>query len=161
MSKHGIIIFGVSGCGKSTIGMLLAEKLNLPFFDADDFHPTSNIEKLTKGIPLTDDDREPWLKAINTKITEAKPGFILSCSALKESYRLILSQNIKGIRWIHLDGTFDLIYERLKQRSNHFMNPELLKDQFDTLEIPEYGKKYSIDYPPDVIVQKILNQIVE
>lgn len=152
------IIMGVSGCGKSTIAQKLSEKTRIPFVDADDFHPTGNIEKMSKGIPLNDEDRLPWLKNLNSFLQKeaTNKGTILACSALKESYRRILSKNI-SVTWIYLKGDFNTIYNRLNKREDHFMDSSLLQSQFDTLEEPTYGTHISIDQNPETIVQSILN----
>ncbi|MCR9132772.1 MAG: gluconokinase [bacterium] len=156
-----IILFGVSGCGKSTVASLLAKLLDVPFIEADDFHPKANIYKMKSGIPLNDEDRKPWLDTLNSELHKrSETGFVLACSALKEQYRKLLSDGILGIRWIYLDGSFDTIHQRMKERE-HFMKPEMLQSQFDALEIPEYGIHCSIEYPPEEIVNQILEQLSE
>lgn len=153
------IVMGVSGCGKSTIGKLLADRLKLPFYDADDFHPDSNKDKMAKGIPLTDDDRLPWLNAIwnQMKIWTKADGAVLACSALKETYRALLSKELK-VQWIYLDGNYDLIRNRLNERKNHFFNPELLLSQFDILEVPDYALKMDISNSPESIINSIISE---
>lgn len=138
MSKV-IVIMGVSGCGKTSVGRQLGWSLKLPFYDADDFHPSTNIEKMKSGVPLTDDDRRPWLVTLATEIQkwENDGGAILACSALKEAYRQLLSEKT-NIQWVYLAADFDVIYQRMKQR-DHFMKAEMLQSQFDTLEVPKYG----------------------
>lgn len=152
-----IIVTGVSGSGKTTIGSLLAKRLNLPFYDADDFHPSVNVEKMQEGIPLTDHDREPWLNQLAEKITEwdSKQGAILACSALKEEYRKIL-QVIPHIHWIHLKGEKQLLSARLSNRKNHYMNPDLLTSQFETWEDPSYGLHLEVVGNPGEIVEEAL-----
>lgn len=154
------IITGVSGSGKSTIGSLLSKKTYLPFFDADDFHPTVNVEKMTRGIPLDDHDRMPWLNTLSEKITEWENsgGAILACSALKESYRQIL-QSIQGIIWIHLKGEKPLLEERLQNRKNHYMNPGLLTSQLETWEDPSYGFHLDVSATPEQLVEEILKHM--
>lgn len=156
------IVTGVSGSGKTTIGTLLSQKSFLPFFDADDFHPSSNVEKMSQGIPLTDKDRMPWLNHLAEKIQdwEKSGGAILACSALKESYRSIL-QSVPDIFWIHLQGERLLLEERLKNRKNHYMPPGLLTSQLDTWEQPAYGLHLDIKNTPEVIVQEILKHILD
>ncbi|HSI74655.1 MAG TPA: NADP-dependent phosphogluconate dehydrogenase [Lunatimonas sp.] len=151
-----IIVYGVTGCGKSTVGQLLAEKLNFPFYDGDNFHPISNVEKMRKGIPLTDEDRIPWLNNLRSNIQtwERNGGAVLACSALNEKYRKILKRGSNPI-WVLLDGSKELIQERLDARIGHFMNPALLESQFATLEKPTYGVKVPIDKSPAEIVEQI------
>lgn len=152
---------GVSGCGKTTVGKLLSQNTGIPFIDADAFHPTENIQKMTSGIALTDIDRKPWLENLNQELKQQsqKQGAILACSALKEKYRNILSKDIKNIQWIFLKGDFKRIQERMKRRKNHFMDANLLQSQFDTLETPEYGMHISIENSPEKIVMQIINSV--
>ncbi|CAL2081746.1 decarboxylating NADP(+)-dependent phosphogluconate dehydrogenase [Tenacibaculum sp. 190524A05c] len=156
-----IVVMGVSGCGKSTIGNSLSQRMEIPFLDADDFHPKANIEKMSRGEALTDNDRLPWLQALNAELkTRIKSGgAILACSALKEEYRKILSDNITTIQWVFLEGSFDLIKKRIETRSNHFMDATLLQSQFDTLEIPNYGIKVSCEKSPEDITNEILREM--
>lgn len=157
-----IFIMGVSGVGKSTIGTLLSERLGIPFFDGDDFHPPSNILKMSNKQALTDEDRLPWLRALNelAKGQLKKNSCIIGCSALKESYRTQLSQEIENqSKWIHLQGTFDQILDRLQNRSDHFMPKELLKSQFDTLQASEASMNIDIKNSPDEIVQMIIEAL--
>jgi len=155
-----IIVTGVSGSGKTTIGSLLAKRLDLPFYDADDFHPTLNVEKMQKGIPLTDHDREPWLNHLAEKIEEwdSKHGAILACSALKEEYREIL-QVVPHIHWVHLKGEKQLLAERLSNRKNHYMNPDLLTSQLETWEDPSYGLHLDVKGIPDDLVDQIMEYL--
>jgi len=153
-----IIVMGVSGSGKSRIGKAIASKLQLPFFDADDFHPKVNIKKMAGGTPLKDNDRLPWLKKLSTQIHlwQKDKGAVLACSALKNDYRSILGPtNI----YILLDGSFELIQQRLSKRSEHFMPESLLKSQFATLEKPNNGIVLSIDNSVDNIVNAALKEI--
>lgn len=152
------IIMGVSGCGKTTIGQLLASRLKLPFLDADDYHPVENIRKMAGGVPLTDTDRMPWLKLLSETLTSYRhDGVVLACSALKEMYRKTLADQ-EGIEacWVFLHSDFETIYERLKARKGHFMTPDLLQSQFDTLEPPTYGLHLDIEEDPDKLVDRIL-----
>ncbi len=132
----------------------------MPFFDADDFHPPENIAKMSKGNPLNDQDRLPWLLRLN-QLAQAevqKNGAVIACSALKADYRSILSENItKNTHWIYLKGTYSLIFDRMKQR-DHFMPPHLLQSQFDTLEEPVDALHVSIDNTPEAIVNFILEK---
>lgn len=152
-----IIVFGVTGCGKSTVGELLAEKLQLPFYDADHFHSVENVQKMSQGIPLTDHERIPWLEDLGQHLRRwsQQDGAVLACSALKEEYRRILA-TVNGIHWVLLEGSKELIRKRLSSRIGHFMNPELLDSQFETLEKPDYGLTVSIDQKPASIVNEIL-----
>jgi carbohydrate kinase (thermoresistant glucokinase family) len=156
-----IITMGVSGCGKTTIGKLLADKLEIPYFDADDFHPQVNIDKMEKGIPLTDEDRYPWLSDLANKMVdwEKNGGAVLSCSALKEDYRQILMSKVSEVRWVYLFGSYDVIVERMEKRGNHYMKSNLLQSQFDALEEPNYGIKVSILAAPHKIVEAILSKL--
>ena len=126
---------GVSGCGKTTLGNLLSRKTGLKFIDADFYHSEINKIKMKKSIPLSDSDREPWLKKINTELLRhSKSPLILACSALKEKYRLELVKGLKNkIKWFFLKGDFELINKRLENRKNHFMSNKLLKSQFEIL----------------------------
>lgn len=137
-----VIVFGVSGAGKTTIGKLLAEELGWKFYEADDFHPRSNIEKMHSGRPLTDEDRWPWLERLREQITRslaAKEGAVLACSALKRAYRerLRVSDDVK---FVFLRGDYTLIEKQLYRRRGHFMNSALLESQFADLEEPGPGE---------------------
>lgn len=158
MSQQVIYIMGVSGCGKSTIGKMLSERLGIPFYDGDDFHPKANIEKMSSGQALEDSDRWPWLEAIQvfaaTQIKEH--SVIIACSALKESYRKTLMKDLESqCLWVHLHGNFDLILQRINDRKGHFFDPALLLSQFDNLETPEYGLQLNIQNPPESIIDQI------
>jgi len=154
-----IIIMGVSGSGKTTVGQALAETLRWGFSDADDFHSPANVEKMKNGIPLTDEDREPWLRSIRAAIEQWKrdePGHVLACSALKGSYREILGQNDPEVKFVYLQGGFDLICQRLKERTSHFFNPALLRSQFDALENPKDALVVDVSKEPQEIISAIL-----
>ncbi|MBC1216557.1 gluconokinase [Trichormus variabilis ARAD] len=156
-----IIIMGVSGSGKTTIGQMLAESLHWEFYDADSFHSLENIEKMRRGIPLDDADRIPWLQSLQTAITnwlQNNRNVVLACSALKASYRqfLLLDTDIK---LVYLQGTFELIQTRLQKREHHFMNVELLTSQFASLEEPDDVIRVDISQSPQVIIQVIKTMI--
>lgn len=153
-----IYIMGVSGSGKTTIGKLLAEKTGLPFFDGDDYHPLENKEKMKAGNPLNDEDRQQWLHEINSlAINQSKlKGAIIACSGLKEKYRVLLASGVAEPVWIFLQGDYDVIHERMKQRQ-HFMPVNLLQSQFDDLEIP--GSVFTVDIKNDP--EKIVEMIFE
>ncbi|WP_339837535.1 gluconokinase [uncultured Maribacter sp.] len=162
MAKSQVLfVMGVSGSGKSTVGKLLSEKLNFPFFDGDSFHPEANIKKMSEGKPLNDDDRQGWLERLNEVAIENTPtGAVIVCSALKERYRTILGDNLKGQhQFIYLDGSFELINKRLSERKNHYMPKGLLKSQFDTLEVPTDVLTVSIDQSPTEIVDEIIKKL--
>lgn len=154
-----IIIMGVSGSGKTTIGKALAKTLNLPFYDGDDFHSQKNIQKLTEGNPLNDNDRKTWLKTLasNAYRWEAKGSAVIACSVLKESYREIL-QSMTKINWVYLSASYEVIYERMKNRT-HFMKPNMLQSQFDILEVPTYGVHIDATLSPNEIVSKIIHKL--
>ena len=156
-----LVVMGVSGVGKTTVGSLLAEALTLPFIDADDFHPKENIEKMASGIPLNDDDRHDWLLALNEVLLKHKStGAVLACSALKEKYRELLSNGIaKYVTFVFLEGTYAQLQERLQERKGHFMPAELLKSQLETLEPPKSAIKIAISYTSDEIVEQIIRQL--
>ncbi len=158
MSPRIIYIMGVSGSGKTTVGLELSEATGIPFFDADDYHSTANKEKMKAGHPLDDTDRQGWLEALNNLARQEakKAGAIIACSALKEKYRTILSNGIEEqVYWVVLDGAFEIIQERLKSRKEHFMPASLLQSQFDILEIPAGAMLADINHPPAKIAAEI------
>jgi len=153
------LLMGVSGCGKTTIGKALATKLGWDFYDADDFHTSENIAKMSSGISLDDYDRAPWLVSlhalISTCLNENKPG-VLACSALKERYRQMLLSGNQGLLIVYLKGDYDLIWARMIARSGHYMKPEMLKSQFDALDEPTNGFVVDVSLSVDEIVKFIL-----
>ena len=154
---------GVSGSGKTTIGRLLSEKTGIPFFDGDDFHSAANKEKMKAGSPLTDADRQGWLQSLNKLAIEesVKQGAIIACSALKEKYRKLLSENLDNPAWVFLKGSFELISHRMKNRTGHFMPPVLLQSQFDTLELPHSAIIVQIENEPEEITDNIIQHLKE
>lgn len=133
MSKT-VVVMGVSGSGKSTVGVALAQRLRVPFVDADSLHPSANIAKMTAGQPLNDDDRYPWLERVGDWLAGHPDGAVASCSALRRKYRDQLRKHRAGIEFLHLSGSPELIQRRLAARSEHFMPAALLQSQFDALE---------------------------
>jgi gluconokinase len=158
-----VVVMGVSGAGKSTVGERLADRLRVPFADADEFHPPANLEKMAAGTPLTDEDRWPWLEAIGRWLGEhAEEGAVATCSALRRVYRDVLRQRAAGIWFLYLDGNNDVIAQRVSSRPLHFMPASLLQSQFDTLEPPDPDERaVAVDtgQPPDEIVDAFLAAI--
>jgi carbohydrate kinase (thermoresistant glucokinase family) len=157
-----IVVMGVSGAGKSTVGQIVAARLDSPFRDADSFHPQANIEKMSRGEPLTDEDRWPWLNAIAAWIAEHRAAgttCVVTCSALKRVYRdIVTNRQSADVRLVYLKGDFDLIEARLKARKGHFMPPGLLRSQFAALEEPgvdEGAIVVWIDATPEEIAEKV------
>jgi gluconokinase len=152
-----LLMMGVAGSGKTLIGSMLAKSLNWTFADADEFHPPANIEKMSRGIPLTDEDREPWLRAMRAAIdgwTRSGENAVLACSALKQRYREMLTSGTPT-RTIFLKGSPDLIQRRLLERQNHFMKSEMLTSQFADLEEPADAMVVDISQTPEQIVAAI------
>jgi gluconokinase len=164
-APHALILMGVSGSGKTTIGEELARRIGWRYEDADTFHPASNVAKMSSGQPLTDDDRWPWLRAIADEIDRASAAgerVVIGCSALRRVYRDVLVHGRHDVRLVYLDGTQALIADRLNQRKGHFMPPGLLTSQFGTLEPPtpdEHAITVSIDAPVETIVDDVLKQL--
>lgn len=152
-----LVLIGVSGCGKTAIGKELSNALKIPFYDADDFHSAENKEKMSRGVPLTDDDRLPWLKTLAGLLKE-KSSLILGCSALKESYRKILKVS-SDTQFIYLKGSYELIHDRLKERHGHFFDPHLLKSQFADLEEPREATVININKSIPKLVNEISSSI--
>lgn len=156
------IVMGVSGSGKTTIGKLLTKELNLPFYDADDFHPSENVEKMKNGIPLQDEDRKGWLAILaeNIQKWEQGGGAVLACSALKEKYRQQLTSiPEEHLKWIFLSADFKVILERLKARKGHYFKPEMLTSQFETLEEPQYGLRIIVNTSEENILKEIMTKL--
>jgi len=159
-----IIVMGVAGSGKTTVGKLLAERLQWPFVEGDRFHPQANIEKMQSGVPLTDEDRLPWLRALAQWIDEAQrenTRAVIACSALKRAYRAMLIRDPAQARIVYLKGSEATIAQRLSGRSGHFFPATLLRSQFDTLEEPTADEAIvvSAELPPDDIVEEIVGAL--
>jgi gluconokinase len=159
-----VIVFGVSGAGKTTIGKLLAEELGWHFYEADDFHPRANIDKMHRGVPLTDEDRSPWLERLRELITqclEAGDNAVLACSALKRAYRRCL-QVSNEVKFVFLHGDYALIAKQLRSRRGHFMNPVLLRSQFADLEEPKADEEVltiKLGRTPQELVEEIKTKL--
>jgi gluconokinase len=153
-----VVVMGVSGSGKTTVGAALAQRLGVPFADADDFHPPENITKMSAGIPLDDEDRRPWLETIAAWLAaHADAGGVASCSALKRSYRDILTETAPDAFFVHLHGERDVVAARVAGRPGHFMPTALVDSQFDTLEplaADEHGVVINLDQSIDALVEQ-------
>lgn len=159
---RALIVMGVSGSGKSTIGEALAKRLDWRFEDGDSFHLPANVAKMKAGHPLNDQDRRPWLEAIATEIERvaaAHSHVIIACSALKRAYRDILVHGRRDTRIVFLDGSEDLIASRLQKRKGHFMPPGLLASQFEALEVPT-AEEHVVTVPIDADIETIVDEIV-
>jgi len=153
------VIMGVSGCGKSTVGQALAVRLGCPFYDGDDFHPAANVAKMAGGAPLNDEDRAPWLAVLHELLArhvEKGETAVLACSALKKAYRDQLRAGQQDdVAFVYLQGSFDLIWQRMAARPNHYMKAAMLQSQFDTLEEPDDKEAIRIN------ISESINAIVE
>jgi gluconokinase len=162
MKTRFVIIMGVAGSGKTTVGQALARQLGLDFYDADAFHPAENIHKMASGIPLDDADRLPWLKSLRaliaTSLDKNCPA-VLACSALKESYRRVLLEGNQDALLVYLKGSYDLIWSRISARQDHYMKPQMLRSQFEILEEPENVPTIDIALSVEKIVEKILKHL--
>jgi len=156
-----VIVMGTTGSGKTTIGTLLAKRLGCEFVDADDFHPPANVEKMKDGIPLTDADREPWLKALHDKIVEwtaEKRNVVLACSALRQSYRDELRASL-DVKFVYLKGSYELFSQRVLGRKGHFAKQDLLASQFATLEEPTDAITVDATKSTEQIVSEVRRQL--
>src|SRR5688572_18376332 len=157
-----VVLFGVAGSGKSTVGIMLASAMNCAFLEGDALHPPANVDKMSRGIPLTNDDRGPWLAAIRARIVEfSRRGddFVVACSALKQNYRDFLAARVP-ITWIFLKASEELSRFRLENRPSHFMKADMLASQFDALEQPsEDAIVVDASLPPDIILAQVLPQL--
>ena len=162
MKARFVIVMGVAGSGKTTVGEQLAQRLGWNFYDADAFHPAENIAKMANGTPLNDTDRVPWLAALNalisTSLKENRPA-VLACSALKESYRRQLLAGNEGVQFVYLKGSYDLIWSRISRRKDHYMKPQMLQSQFEALEEPSDALTVDVSLPVAEIVRGIVKQL--
>jgi len=151
-----VVVMGVSGCGKTSVGEALAQRLGARFVDADDFHPPANVEKMRRGTPLDDTDRAPWLARLNAvlrhSVAKGDP-VVLACSALKARYRTALGERLPGLRIVHLAGSFELISARLATRQHRYMPPSLLASQFEALEAPDDAVTVDVDASVEAIAE--------
>lgn len=157
-----VIVMGVSGSGKTTVGKLLATSLNWDFSDADDFHSAANIAKMSLGMALDDADRMPWLLELQSAIADwlqVKKNVVLACSALKATYRDLLWVDRMQIKLVYLKGDFELISQRLQQRSNHYMKANLLSSQLADIEEPQNAMIVDAAQPPEVILEQIRSHL--
>jgi len=158
-----VLLMGVAGSGKTTVGKLLAQNLGYEFFDGDDFHSLANVTKMSQGIPLTDADRAPWLASMASSIRDwvaQNQNVVLAASALKQPYRDQLLIN-RDVKLVYLRGTYDLILSRIQARGDHYMKPAMLRSQFETLEEPEVAITVDIDKPPAEITHEIARLLGE
>ena len=161
-NSYIIILAGVAGAGKTTVGKLLASRRGWDFLDADDFHSSENIEKMSSGISLTDEDRKPWLEAIKSEIERVmseKKSAVIACSALKEKYRKYLGDNSKDVIFFLLNVDYQEAYLRLSKRGNHFFGVDVLKSQFETLEKTEGTISIDASKTPEEITDEILKKL--
>jgi gluconokinase len=158
-----LVLMGVSGTGKTTVGKALAAELGWAFVEGDDFHPVANVEKMIAGIPLTDEDRCPWLRALRRRVEEAcgrGEDVVLACSALKHDYREYLERHDpECVHYVYLHGSEELIRRRLAAREGHFMDPTLLQSQFEALEVPEGALRVDVTPAPEVIAAEIRRKL--
>jgi gluconokinase len=150
-----VVVMGVSGSGKTTIGRALAQEVRWPYRDADDYHPPANVAKMAAGTPLDDTDRRPWLDKLNA-VLHQDGSVVLGCSALKEAYRQRLTAGLKEFRIVYLHGSFELLSKRAAERQHRFMPASLLKSQFETLEPPRGAIEIDVAQPVATCVQQIL-----
>ncbi|OBH41429.1 gluconate kinase [Mycobacterium intracellulare] len=156
-----VVVMGVSGSGKSTVGAALARRMRVPFLDADTLHPAANVAKMVAGHPLDDDDRYPWLDTVGEWLAAHRDGGVVSCSALKKTYRDRLRAHCPGVEFVHLSGSAELIAGRLTARTDHFMPAALLRSQLDTLEAlgpDEAGTTVDAGRGVDAIVDAVLQR---
>jgi gluconokinase len=157
-----IVVMGVSGCGKSTVGAALAQAMGLRFVEGDELHPPRNVALMAAGTPLTDDDRREWLQAVAATLADAGDGVVVSCSALKRSYRDLLRASAPDLKLVHLRGEPAVLAQRLNERKGHYMPPSLLQSQLDTLEAPAADEAVytaDIEQSPSHLVAQLLHRL--
>jgi gluconokinase len=158
-----VVLMGVSGSGKTTVGKVLAETLGWPFVEGDDYHPRSNVAKMRAGAPLTDDDRRPWLAALRERVDQscaAGEDIVLACSALKHAYQDYLERHDPAcVHYVYLHGPEELIRKRLAGRKGHFMNPRLLPSQFEALEPPAHAIRVEVTGSPEEVADEIRRKL--
>lgn len=160
MKPYQLIVMGVSGCGKSTVGEFLASKLGYCYHDGDSYHPKANIEKMQKGEPLNDEDRQGWLEVLNDVLYKENKGAVLACSALKQNYRKTLIQRLENPVFIYLKGDFETIWMRHKKRENHyFQGKKMLESQYEILEEPVADNVITVDVR--LSVEEIAQQVLK
>jgi hypothetical protein len=153
---------GVSGCGKSTVGRLLSASLGVTFRDGDDLHSATNKAKMASGVPLTDEDRWPWLASVGETLSESDSGVVVACSALKRIYRDAILEAAPGVFFVHLHGSREVLLNRMENRGSHFMKPEMLDSQLEILErldSDETGETFDIALPVEELVDSILKRV--
>ena len=160
-----VVVMGVSGCGKSTLGRLLAARLSVPFVEGDDLHSIANVAKMAAGQPLTDEDRAGWLQALSHRLHQAMThdqGLVVACSALKKSYRDLLRQGAADVLFVHVQGSPEVLAQRMQQRTSHYMPPTLLQSQLAILEPPQAGEAaLTLDMlmPPEQQCQQVMQYL--
>jgi gluconokinase len=165
MPGKRIVVMGVSGCGKSTVGRALAQALALPYVEGDELHPSANVERMAAGIPLTDADRAGWLQAVAHRLSDTvarQRGVVVTCSALKRRYRDQLRAAAADVQFVHLHGHAALLADRMAQRRGHYMPASLLKSQLETLEPPqadEHALVVDIDQAPEALVAEVVRKL--
>ncbi len=157
-----VVLMGVSGCGKTTIGLRLADSLSCQFYDGDDYHPEENIKKMTSGQPLNDDDRKPWLEELNRLMAicdKSGKDAVLACSALKRKYRECLAKNIIDMKFVYLKGSYEQILQRMQSREGHYMKADMLRSQFQAFEEPDNAIMVDIDVDPESLTQNVVKEL--